>query len=376
MRFLLLLLATPCFAANVQDFGATPNDGTDDTAAIQAAIDSGEDVYIPAGRYILSKSAVHWALDIGGVSNVSIYGESGTVLELAPNQDNATRMFSSYSGPIVNVTIRDLFLKSGQQSENKQRHGLFIANASGLTLRNIKIRAFTGDGIYLYRDNDGVTVDSVDVRGNGRNGITFGGPNRNVVVKDSVFAFNKSQQVDSEASRDDEVSNISIVNNRIRSYNDFALTAGGTYYRNGKGWYIANNFIRSDGKAVRIIYAEDILFTGNRVVGPLQVYNANTSVVISDNRIYSDVLVIGTRPELVTDTVVMIGNIINGLIRSQGAKHTLIYANRISGNIYTRTTFPMQELKVIGNVVDGSLNMNGDIDDVCVSGNAGLEDNC
>lgn len=50
-------IATPW--ANVQTFGAIPNDGKDDTAAIQAAIDSGRTtVYFPVGNYHLERTVL------------------------------------------------------------------------------------------------------------------------------------------------------------------------------------------------------------------------------------------------------------------------------------------------------------------------------
>ncbi len=39
---------------DARDFGAVPDDGADDTAALQAAIDRGGDVFLPAGRYLVS----------------------------------------------------------------------------------------------------------------------------------------------------------------------------------------------------------------------------------------------------------------------------------------------------------------------------------
>jgi polygalacturonase len=39
--------------ANVKDFGAAGDGQTDDTAAFQAAVATGLDVYVPAGVYVV-----------------------------------------------------------------------------------------------------------------------------------------------------------------------------------------------------------------------------------------------------------------------------------------------------------------------------------
>ena len=57
-------------SVSVKDFGAKGDGVTDDTAAIQAAIDSGKPVFVPAGTYYLATSL---KVENGNV----IYGENG-----------------------------------------------------------------------------------------------------------------------------------------------------------------------------------------------------------------------------------------------------------------------------------------------------------
>jgi len=72
-------------SVNVLDFGATGDGTTDDTAAIQAAIDSlpfdGGDIYFPVGVYIITS-----AIEIYDKSRVSLIGQS------MPRADNITEL--------------------------------------------------------------------------------------------------------------------------------------------------------------------------------------------------------------------------------------------------------------------------------------------
>ena len=67
---LILLVANVALAVNVKDYGATGDGETDDTAAIQAAIDAGRSVYLPPGTYVLSRELRVW-------NSVQLIGERG-----------------------------------------------------------------------------------------------------------------------------------------------------------------------------------------------------------------------------------------------------------------------------------------------------------
>lgn len=86
MKYWMLLLAFPCAMAygqiNVRQLGATGNGKDDDYPALQKAIDSAVKtngkVYIPRGRYRISKPliAAQWTGKNYSVSSIEIYGDS------------------------------------------------------------------------------------------------------------------------------------------------------------------------------------------------------------------------------------------------------------------------------------------------------------
>lgn len=117
-------------AASVKQFGAVGDGVTDDTAAIQAAIDAtaaagGGKVFIPAGVYIISASITLKA-------NVLVEGEfGGTMIEMADDA-NLNGMFVS-SGPIPFFGLRDMILngnRSGQSGFPGTSVGLRLAHSS------------------------------------------------------------------------------------------------------------------------------------------------------------------------------------------------------------------------------------------------------
>lgn len=106
-------------AVNVKDYGAIGDGTTDDTAAIQAAIDavgSNGAIYIPDGTYKITD-----ALTIAQGTSVSIYGQSrtGTVLQSGLAANDATKYMIHYQGDDAltanlcqNVTISTLTLNA------------------------------------------------------------------------------------------------------------------------------------------------------------------------------------------------------------------------------------------------------------------------
>lgn len=94
---------------NVKDFGAKGDGATDDTAAIQAAIDSlagvGGMVYFPAGDYVVSSQiTVSTATNTGEPSESASYGNDFTLfISLCGDGAGASRLFGTHAGTILKL---------------------------------------------------------------------------------------------------------------------------------------------------------------------------------------------------------------------------------------------------------------------------------
>lgn len=127
-------------SANALDYGADPTGVADSTAAIQAAVNAGSSIYIPAGTYLVSAK-------IYTPSNKLIYGDGETTL-LKVNVDFLTNVFGNHGSTgtrLSNITIRDLMIDGGGQTTNiytgyKGGIGIYYSNAENIKIDNVIIR--------------------------------------------------------------------------------------------------------------------------------------------------------------------------------------------------------------------------------------------
>lgn len=138
-------LRDKALAISVKEYGATGDGTTDDTAAIQAAIDSlplaGGAIYLPAGTYKLSAAiAVRNALKLFGdgnsatvlyQTNLSAHGISGTDILSLSIEDMRV------SGPTNGTGIGIMMERFNNNATNY------------LYIKNVYVRTFGGDGIYV-----------------------------------------------------------------------------------------------------------------------------------------------------------------------------------------------------------------------------------
>jgi len=95
--------------ANVQQYGAVGDGVTDDTAAIQAAVDSGNNTYIPPGTYACSAG-------IKIPDNHTLFGDGASSILIAIAKTPVTGRQSlvyneDYTNGNKNITIRDIHIK-------------------------------------------------------------------------------------------------------------------------------------------------------------------------------------------------------------------------------------------------------------------------
>jgi len=166
---------------NVLDYGATGNGVTDDTRAIQQAIDAaakagGGEVYVPGGTYILSGPN-----NDGGCltlkSNVTLSGEhrGATTLKLADGSsgDIAGLVHTKANSNTHYATVRDLTLDGNDANTTGTVDGIVtgsatgnIAHTVGLTVAGVELQHFSGDGLraqaltYATSVNDSLAHDN------------------------------------------------------------------------------------------------------------------------------------------------------------------------------------------------------------------------
>lgn len=114
--------------ANVLDFGAAGDGTTDDTAAIQAALDAAEAVYFPSGTY-----KVTGTLDISALNRQHIYGDGKTSIISYSATANGDPLFTIGTN-LDNILIERLeFINTN--SGGKNDISAFVVNSTTNTVR-------------------------------------------------------------------------------------------------------------------------------------------------------------------------------------------------------------------------------------------------
>lgn len=144
---------------DVRWYGATGDGSTDDTTAIQAALDSGNHVYVPEGDYLISTT-----LDISTNGQV-ISGDGIYSSNISIGADiTGINVTGSYA------TIEKFFV-TGSIAHSVTSHGIQIGETSGgggarTTIRNIRVLNCGGDGIRVSDGNLGNFHDVVSITNN------------------------------------------------------------------------------------------------------------------------------------------------------------------------------------------------------------------
>jgi hypothetical protein len=129
---------------SVKDFGAVGDGVTDDTAAIQAAINSfapynsfvadGGNLYLPPGRYKLTAS-----LDLTGKHGLALIGSGVLSTEIFASGDYPViSSVNTSAAPWNDGCIRDMTIRGGGNT-NANAHGIYTVFTNGCTIENIAI---------------------------------------------------------------------------------------------------------------------------------------------------------------------------------------------------------------------------------------------
>ena len=119
---------------NVRDFGAKGDGILDDTLAIQTAINSGNEIFIPFGTYLISSN-----LTLKSNSIITGYGT------LKANADSLN-VFTSGTAGIQNVQIIGITIDGGGQvggvvaTGKKAATGIYLTNATNIIIDKVHIK--------------------------------------------------------------------------------------------------------------------------------------------------------------------------------------------------------------------------------------------
>jgi hypothetical protein len=197
---------------DVRSYGAQGNGTTNDTAAIQAAIDaasaSGGLVYLPPGTYLINTPPLYLK------SRVTLMGAgAASILKLGASAAN--HLLRATGATRTDIRVTNLALDGNYANQSATRQCVNLDSVTRLQLDHLTVYGSYGDGILLNYCID-VAISSVFAYDIGRNGIAFvhtSGLGYRNTVSDCVVvgrsgAATRNAGYDLEASTDLVLSNI------------------------------------------------------------------------------------------------------------------------------------------------------------------------
>ncbi|KUL36684.1 CARDB domain-containing protein [Actinoplanes awajinensis] len=207
-------LSQPAGCVSITTYGAVPNDGVDDTAAIQRAVTDDENgviscVWIPAGQWrqeqkILSPDPTRNQYNQKGIRNAVIRGAGMWHTQLYTNtqpQNVVGNINHPHEGNVGfdiddNTQISDLAIFGNTQNRANRGHGLngrFGKNTkiSNVWIEHVNVGAWVGrdysDTPAYWNPGDGVEFTGMRIRDTFADGINFSNGTRNSRVFNSSF---------------------------------------------------------------------------------------------------------------------------------------------------------------------------------------------
>ncbi|WLT30175.1 right-handed parallel beta-helix repeat-containing protein [Geothrix sp. PMB-07] len=323
---------TASTVVNVRDsaYGAKGDGTTDDTAAIQKAVNAvsgtGGTVLIPDGTYMINAVKQNSSgIRLG--SNMTLSLSAGAVLKAIPNSAGTYAIVAISFASKVNVVggtlLGDRSAHSGTSGEWGM--GLSINNSDQVVIQGVTAKECWGDGFYITDLCSNVTLCNVTADHNRRQGLSVTSVN-GLVVKNSVFK--NTQGTAPECGIDVEPNGGQTCNNIHISECIFSGNAGGGIqqgaseadmsYTFATNTIIENNevfgnggssykdggiaFSCCDSNIIRNNYIHDNLDNG------IKTYGQATKLTITGNRVMNNkgdgMLLTGCSGAVVTDNTV------------------------------------------------------------------------
>jgi polygalacturonase len=267
---------------NVADYGAAGDAVTDDTAAIQAAIDAaaavgGGIVICPPGTYLVSEySTTHGCLFLKSGVHLRGTNRNAVTIKLADSQRTSVCMIATTVARGAtriaaksDQTISDLTLdgnKANQSVEVQiQRDGVFAQDVERLRIERVTSQNFAGDGVYIGTEANHTQMTDTLCQLNARNGCSLAnGGQHNFDGYGCTFISNAAQQFDCESTGGSAITtNVTLTNCKFDGggvSTDYVLTVWGSSQTNkGKNWVVTGCEINGP---IFIVWCDDVLIEG------------------------------------------------------------------------------------------------------------------
>jgi parallel beta-helix repeat protein len=187
-------VANPGKTFNVKDYGATGNGSTDDTAAIQSAVDAangtGGEVIVPPGTYLINPVRLQ-GIGINLHSNMTFTVQGGATLQAASTNTSAYYMVMAEKVSNVNIrgggTVVGNRYNNDISDSNEGGFGIAVVGSSHVVVEGLTAKDCWGDGFYVTQGCADVTLAGVTADSNRRNGMAITSVT-GMVVRDSTFS--------------------------------------------------------------------------------------------------------------------------------------------------------------------------------------------
>ncbi len=329
---------SPCAAlprsakvANVKSpkYGARGDGRSDDTAAIQKAIDAitgtGGTVTIPKGTFMINAVARNGRSGLSLGSDMSLRLDPDAILKALPNPAE------EYSILLVSG-VHDVTITGGTLEGDRNTHrgtggewgmGLQISRSRQVVVAGVTARECWGDGFYVTNASSGITFCGVVGDHNRRQGISIVS-GEGILVKDSTFKNTQGTDpacgIDVEPNEGQTVSNLVITDCTVTNNAGGGIAGGPPYtmrkVANFTGSRISHNLITGNKAAGILISACE----GNTIEGNTIGHTEGYGVLLRGEAL----------------RMVVTGNTITGSTKDgiylEDCAGTVVTNNKVSGN--------------------------------------------
>ena len=333
------------FVANVRDaaYGAVADGVSDDTAAIQRAIDAvsaagGGIVDIPAGNYMINTlhQTGHSYEKAGLVlkSNIIVRMANGAVLRAIPNGERSYQIFSITHVDNVHIMGGKLIGDRDTHIGNlgQTGYGVRITDATNVVIEDLYAGEFWGDGVFLGEDSRNITLYRVICDHNRRQGMSIVG-GHNVKILESEFKRSDGTPpksgIDIEPEGDHPIVSGVEIRNCLFEGSSTGFVVSNQYSNSvAENIIFADNIVRGNKTAINLVGIQSGEVTGNTIYHDQSITENDTHWGI---RLRND----GRHP---TRNVIVRGNTIYGgnVVDTTGESSNVIQNNTFKAAVYIR----------------------------------------